>query len=29
VMGVVLFAAFAVLERRLTGWAYRGQALGG
>lgn len=29
VMGVVLFAAFAILERRLTGWAYRGQALGG
>jgi NitT/TauT family transport system permease protein len=24
-MGVVLFAAFAVLERRLAGWAYRGQ----
>ena len=26
-MGVALFAAFAVLERRLTGWAYRGQSL--
>jgi NitT/TauT family transport system permease protein len=26
-MGVVLFAAFAVLERRLTGWAYRGQGV--
>jgi len=26
VMGVLLFAAFAVIERRLTGWAYRGQA---
>ncbi|MDR7559552.1 MAG: ABC transporter permease [Armatimonadota bacterium] len=25
-MGVVLFAAFAVVERRLTGWAYRGQS---
>ncbi|MDR7554505.1 MAG: ABC transporter permease [Armatimonadota bacterium] len=24
-MGVVLFAVFAVLERRLAGWAYRGQ----
>jgi NitT/TauT family transport system permease protein len=24
-MGVALFAAFAVLERRLAGWAYRGQ----
>ena len=29
VMGVVLFAAFAVIERRLTGWAYRGQSLSG
>jgi len=28
-MGVVLFAAFAVVERRLTGWAYRGQSLSG
>lgn len=27
VMGIVLFAFFAVIERRLTGWAYRGQAL--
>ncbi len=26
-MGVVLFVAFAVVERQLTGWAYRGQAL--
>jgi NitT/TauT family transport system permease protein len=26
-MGVALFAAFAVLERRLTGWAYRGQTI--
>ena len=26
VMGVILFAVFAVLERRFTGWAYRGQA---
>lgn len=24
-MGVVLFAAFSIVERRLTGWAYRGQ----
>ena len=29
VMGVVLFAAFAVSARRLTGWAYRGQSLSG
>jgi NitT/TauT family transport system permease protein len=28
VMGVLLFAVFAVLERRLTGWAYRGQSPG-
>ena len=27
VMGVLLFAVFAVIERRLTGWAYRGQSL--
>lgn len=27
-MGVALFAVFAILERRLTGWAYRGQSLG-
>lgn len=27
VMGVLLFAIFAVIERRLTGWAYRGQTL--
>jgi NitT/TauT family transport system permease protein len=27
VMGVLLFAVFAVIERRLTGWAYRGQTL--
>ncbi|MDR7484442.1 MAG: ABC transporter permease [Armatimonadota bacterium] len=26
-MGVALFALFAVIEHRLTGWAYRGQAL--
>jgi NitT/TauT family transport system permease protein len=26
-MGVVLFIVFAVIERQLTGWAYRGQAL--
>lgn len=26
VMGVLLFAFFAVIERRLTGWAYRGQS---
>jgi NitT/TauT family transport system permease protein len=26
-MGVALFAVFAVIERRLTGWAYRGQAV--
>ncbi|HEY3248702.1 MAG TPA: ABC transporter permease [bacterium] len=26
-MGVILFAAFAVLERRFTGWAYRGQSM--
>jgi len=26
-MGVVLFVLFAVIERQLTGWAYRGQAL--
>lgn len=26
-MGVALFAVFAILERRLTGWAYRGQSL--
>lgn len=26
-MGVALFAVFAVIERRLTGWAYRGQAI--
>lgn len=25
-MGVALFVVFAVIERRLTGWAYRGQA---
>lgn len=29
VMGVVLFALFAVAEGRLTGWAYRGQSLPG
>ncbi len=29
VMGVVLFALFAVIEGRLTGWAYRGQSLAG
>lgn len=29
VMGVVLFALFAVAEGRLTGWAYRGQSLAG
>lgn len=29
VMGVVLFALFAAIEGRLTGWAYRGQVLGG
>ena len=28
-MGVALFAAFAVIERRLTGWAYRGQSITG
>jgi NitT/TauT family transport system permease protein len=27
VMGVVLFAVFAVLEGRFTGWAYRGQSM--
>ncbi|HEU4798835.1 MAG TPA: ABC transporter permease, partial [bacterium] len=27
VMGVLLFAVFAVIERRLTGWAYRGQSV--
>ncbi|MDQ7849159.1 MAG: ABC transporter permease [Armatimonadota bacterium] len=26
-MGVALFVLFAVIERQLTGWAYRGQAL--
>ncbi len=26
-MGVALFAIFAVVERHLTGWAYRGQSL--
>lgn len=26
-MGVVLFIVFAVIEKQLTGWAYRGQAL--
>jgi len=26
-MGVALFVIFAVIERQLTGWAYRGQAL--
>jgi NitT/TauT family transport system permease protein len=26
-MGVALFAVFAILERRLTGWAYRGQSI--
>ncbi len=26
-MGVVLFAFFAIIERRLTGWAYRGQSV--
>jgi NitT/TauT family transport system permease protein len=26
-MGIALFAAFAVFERRLTGWAYRGQTI--
>lgn len=25
VMGILLFAFFAVIERRVTGWAYRGQ----
>lgn len=29
VMGVVLFALFAIIEGRLTGWAYRGQSLSG
>ena len=29
VMGVLLFALFAVVEGRLTGWAYRGQFLNG
>ncbi|MER3488192.1 MAG: ABC transporter permease, partial [Chloroflexota bacterium] len=24
-MGIALYAVFAVLERRLVGWAYRGQ----
>lgn len=24
-MGIVMYAAFAVLERRITGWAFRGQ----
>ncbi len=27
-MGVALFAVFAVVETRLTGWAYRGQSVG-
>jgi NitT/TauT family transport system permease protein len=26
-MGVILFVVFAVIERQLTGWAYRGQSL--
>ena len=26
-MGVALFAVFAVIEKRLTGWAYRGQSM--
>lgn len=28
-MGIGLFAIFAVIERRLAGWAYRGQAIAG
>lgn len=28
-MGVALFAAFAVIEKRLTGWAYRGHSITG
>lgn len=27
-MGVALYAVFAIIEKRLTGWAYRGQSLG-
>ncbi len=26
-MGVALFAVFAIIEKRLTGWAYRGQSM--
>jgi NitT/TauT family transport system permease protein len=25
IMGIVMYAAFAILERRITGWAFRGQ----
>ena len=28
-MGVALFVVFALVERRLTGWAYRGQSVAG
>jgi NitT/TauT family transport system permease protein len=29
VMGVVMYAAFALIERRMTGWAFRGDGLAG